>query len=147
MPAMLTDRSYSVLKNLGLAAPVTTGPTETRNYLEQQEVILLRQQQEQEQQLQQNVNHQHHNNDKLPSSSSSMSSTSSSGTIANNIISSSTITSTTNRSSTTVPARRSANDYRFGKSIGEGSFSTVYLAKDIHTNKEVASKCFNRNYA
>lgn len=144
MPAMLTDRSYSVLKNLGLAAPVTTGPTETRNYLEQQqqeEVILLRQQQEQEQQLQ-----HHHNNDKLPSSSSSsMSSTSSSGTIANNIISSSTITSTTNRSSTTVPTRRSANDYRFGKSIGEGSFSTVYLAKDIHTNKEVASKCLNCN--
>lgn len=43
----------------------------------------------------------------------------------------------------TVPTRstkRTANDYRFGKTIGEGSFSTVYLAKDIHTNKEVASK-------
>lgn len=41
-----------------------------------------------------------------------------------------------------VPVRsskRTANDYRFGKTIGEGSFSTVYLAKDIHTNKEVAS--------
>jgi hypothetical protein len=39
-----------------------------------------------------------------------------------------------------VPIKRSANDFRFGKSIGEGSFSTVYLAKDIHTQKEYASK-------
>lgn len=38
------------------------------------------------------------------------------------------------------PTKRSANDFRFGKSIGEGSFSTVYLAKDIHTNKEYASE-------
>lgn len=45
-----------------------------------------------------------------------------------------------NSSSTTRSHKRSANDYRFGKSIGEGSFSTVYLAKDIHTNKEVAIK-------
>lgn len=36
---------------------------------------------------------------------------------------------------------RTAHDFRFGKSIGEGSFSTVYLAKDIHTRKEYASKC------
>lgn len=35
---------------------------------------------------------------------------------------------------------RTPHDYRFGKSIGEGSFSTVYLAKDIHTLKEYASK-------
>lgn len=35
---------------------------------------------------------------------------------------------------------RTPHDYRFGKSIGEGSFSTVYLAKDIHTHKEYASK-------
>lgn len=31
-------------------------------------------------------------------------------------------------------------DFIFGKVIGEGSFSTVYLAKDIQTNKEFASK-------
>lgn len=36
---------------------------------------------------------------------------------------------------------RGVNDFRFGISIGEGSFSTVYLAKDIHTNREYASKC------
>lgn len=36
--------------------------------------------------------------------------------------------------------KRSASDFIFGKVIGEGSFSTVYLAKDIHTNKEFASK-------
>lgn len=38
------------------------------------------------------------------------------------------------------PNRRTPNDFRFGKSIGEGSFSTVYLAKDIHSSKEYASK-------
>lgn len=48
----------------------------------------------------------------------------------------------TNNTHYTRPARRTANDYRFGKSIGEGSFSTVYLAKDIYNNKEVASKLF-----
>lgn len=37
--------------------------------------------------------------------------------------------------------KRSSDDFIFGKVIGEGSFSTVYLAKDIHTNKEFASKC------
>lgn len=37
-------------------------------------------------------------------------------------------------------AKRTANDYRFGKTIGEGSFSSVYIAQDIHTKKEVASK-------
>lgn len=35
---------------------------------------------------------------------------------------------------------RGVNDFRFGISIGEGSFSTVYLAKDIHTNREYAIK-------
>lgn len=39
--------------------------------------------------------------------------------------------------------KRSASDFIFGKVIGEGSFSTVYLAKDIHTNKEFASKLIN----
>lgn len=38
------------------------------------------------------------------------------------------------------PKKRSSTDYIFGKVLGEGSFSTVYLAKDIHTNKEYASK-------
>lgn len=36
--------------------------------------------------------------------------------------------------------KRSANDFIFGKQIGEGSFSTVYLAKDIHTSREWAVK-------
>lgn len=39
-------------------------------------------------------------------------------------------------------ARRNANDFMFGKLIGEGSFSVVYLAKDVHTSKEWAGKCF-----
>jgi hypothetical protein len=36
--------------------------------------------------------------------------------------------------------KRSANDFRFLKAIGEGSFSTVYLAQDIHTKKKYASE-------
>lgn len=36
--------------------------------------------------------------------------------------------------------RRSHSDYIFGKVLGEGSFSTVYLAKDVHTSKEHAIK-------
>lgn len=46
----------------------------------------------------------------------------------------------TTNSNNTRPTRRTANDYRFGKTIGEGSFSSVYIAQDIHTKKEVASK-------
>lgn len=48
-----------------------------------------------------------------------------------------TVTTSRQRS---APTRRSVNDFRFGKSIGEGSFSTVYLCKDIHTGKECASE-------
>lgn len=36
--------------------------------------------------------------------------------------------------------KRTSSDYVFGKVLGEGSFSTVYLARDIHTNQEHASK-------
>ncbi|XP_017779038.1 PREDICTED: 3-phosphoinositide-dependent protein kinase 1 [Nicrophorus vespilloides] len=42
------------------------------------------------------------------------------------------------------PKKRSAADFIFGKVIGEGSFSTVYLAKDIHTNKEFAIKVLEK---
>ncbi|XP_063700254.1 3-phosphoinositide-dependent protein kinase 1-like [Culicoides brevitarsis] len=42
--------------------------------------------------------------------------------------------------------RRNANDFRFGRSIGEGSFSTVYLAKDIHTHKEYAIKVCDKKH-
>lgn len=37
-------------------------------------------------------------------------------------------------------AKRTAKDYIFGKMIGDGCYSTVFLAKDIHTGKEYASK-------
>ena len=36
--------------------------------------------------------------------------------------------------------RASPDDYIFGKLIGEGSFSSVFLAKDVKLNKEVAIK-------
>lgn len=56
-----------------------------------------------------------------------------------------TTTTNTNTTATTInnsarTPKRTANDYRFGKTIGEGSFSSVYIAQDIHTKKEVASK-------
>lgn len=37
-------------------------------------------------------------------------------------------------------SRKSANDFIFDKTIGEGSFSTVYLAKDVKTRLEYAIK-------
>lgn len=41
-------------------------------------------------------------------------------------------------------ARRSPNDFIFGRYIGEGSFSMVYLAVDIHSRREYASKSATR---
>ncbi|XP_034483533.1 3-phosphoinositide-dependent protein kinase 1 isoform X2 [Drosophila innubila] len=38
------------------------------------------------------------------------------------------------------PPRRSPNDFIFGRYIGEGSFSMVYLAVDIHSHREYAIK-------
>ncbi|XP_071449994.1 3-phosphoinositide-dependent protein kinase 1 [Hetaerina americana] len=45
-----------------------------------------------------------------------------------------------------TPAKRSPKDYIFGKVIGEGSFSTVYLAKYIHTGKEFAIKVCDKRH-
>lgn len=36
--------------------------------------------------------------------------------------------------------KKTPSDFIFGKVIGEGSFSVVYLAKDVQTHKEFASK-------
>lgn len=45
-----------------------------------------------------------------------------------------------------APLRKTAKDFRFGKLIGEGSFSMVYLAKDIHSNKEYAIKVCEKHH-
>ncbi|OQV21144.1 3-phosphoinositide-dependent protein kinase 1 [Hypsibius exemplaris] len=37
-------------------------------------------------------------------------------------------------------AKRTPNDFIFERVLGEGSFSTVYLARDIHTSKQYAIK-------
>ena len=45
------------------------------------------------------------------------------------------------RGSTSQDRRRAKpDDYIFGKLIGEGSFSSVFLAKDVKSEKEVAIK-------
>ncbi|XP_035229482.1 3-phosphoinositide-dependent protein kinase 1-like [Stegodyphus dumicola] len=49
-------------------------------------------------------------------------------------------------SSSKQPLKKSAKDFRFGKLIGEGSFSMVYLAKDIHSNKEYAIKVCEKRH-
>lgn len=41
---------------------------------------------------------------------------------------------------TTKQNKKSAMDYKFGKVIGEGSYSTVYLAKEVESGKEFASE-------
>ncbi|CAG7837784.1 unnamed protein product [Allacma fusca] len=38
------------------------------------------------------------------------------------------------------PTKKTANDYAFGKLLGEGSFSNVYLAKDVKAQREYAIK-------
>jgi len=45
---------------------------------------------------------------------------------------------------TEAPKKKSSSDYYFGRVIGEGSFSTVYLAKDASSKKEVAIKMCNK---
>ncbi|XP_014290824.1 3-phosphoinositide-dependent protein kinase 1 isoform X2 [Halyomorpha halys] len=44
------------------------------------------------------------------------------------------------------PTKRSTKDFIFGKVIGEGSFSTVYLTKDIHSAKEYAIKVCDKRH-
>lgn len=36
--------------------------------------------------------------------------------------------------------RRSESDYHFGRVLGEGSFSTVYVARELASRKEYASE-------
>ncbi|XP_076649640.1 phosphoinositide-dependent kinase 1 isoform X4 [Halictus rubicundus] len=59
------------------------------------------------------------------------------------------VSPTTNPALTTINPpthKRTPKDFIFGKVIGEGSFSTVYLAKDIHTSKEYAIKVCDKRH-
>lgn len=51
---------------------------------------------------------------------------------------------TTDGMTATKVSKRSVKDYIFGKVIGEGSFSTVFLAKDIHTGRQYAIKSYEK---
>ncbi|XP_068618793.1 3-phosphoinositide-dependent protein kinase 1 isoform X2 [Battus philenor] len=55
-------------------------------------------------------------------------------------------TSTPASSQSFKPTKRTAKDYIFGKLIGDGCYSTVFLAKDIHTGKEYAIKVCEKLY-
>ncbi|KAG8189288.1 hypothetical protein JTE90_019048 [Oedothorax gibbosus] len=56
------------------------------------------------------------------------------------------ITGKSSSQSVKQPLKKSAKDFRFGKLIGEGSFSMVYLAKDIYSNKEYAIKVCEKRH-
>lgn len=49
-------------------------------------------------------------------------------------------------SGTSKPVKKTPNDFVFGKVIGEGSFSTVYLAKETSTGKEFAIKVLEKKH-
>lgn len=44
------------------------------------------------------------------------------------------------------PKKKEEVDFYFGRIIGEGSFSTVYLCKEVNNNKEYAIKVCNKNH-
>ncbi|CAH2091247.1 unnamed protein product [Euphydryas editha] len=55
-------------------------------------------------------------------------------------------TSTHSSNQTYKHTKRTAKDYIFGKLIGDGCYSTVFLAKDIHTGKEYAIKVCEKSH-
>ncbi|ESP01382.1 hypothetical protein LOTGIDRAFT_111786 [Lottia gigantea] len=50
------------------------------------------------------------------------------------------------RESSTVSLKKTPNDFVFGRQIGEGSFSTVYLARELESGKEYAIKVLEKNH-
>lgn len=45
-----------------------------------------------------------------------------------------------------IPNRRNVQDYQFGTRIGEGSYSTVYLASDVYNKKTYAIKVLSKKH-
>ncbi|XP_055912054.1 3-phosphoinositide-dependent protein kinase 1 isoform X2 [Eupeodes corollae] len=79
-------------------------------------------------------------------SSSSSSSPIKTSTTTNNTTSTSPASSSTPPTAGTTPPKKSPNDFVFGKVIGEGSFSTVFLAMDVHTKREYAIKVCEKQH-
>ena len=44
------------------------------------------------------------------------------------------------------PGKKEVSDFYFGRIIGEGAFSTVYLCKEVNNQKEYAIKVCNKNH-
>ena len=44
------------------------------------------------------------------------------------------------------PRKKGEGDFYFGRIIGEGSFSNVYLCKEVSSQKEFAIKVCNKNH-
>lgn len=51
-----------------------------------------------------------------------------------------------NRTGHKPPLKKKPEDYIFGKVIGEGSYSTVFLAKEINSNRESAIKVLEKRF-
>ncbi|KAL5019256.1 hypothetical protein ScPMuIL_004978 [Solemya velum] len=52
----------------------------------------------------------------------------------------------TNNSAAKKPIKKTPEDFIFGKVIGEGSYSTVYLAKELSSGKEFAIKVLEKKH-
>ncbi|XP_055847143.1 3-phosphoinositide-dependent protein kinase 1 isoform X2 [Episyrphus balteatus] len=99
--------------------------------------------QQQQQQLNGKTNLTTTDSNKLSSCSSSSSSPIKTTNTSTSPASSS---STTPPTAGTTPPKKSPNDFVFGKVIGEGSFSTVFLAMDVHTKREYAIKVCEKQH-
>lgn len=86
-----------------------------------------------QQQQQTSTNHPASSYTTLTSTTSSISSAASANTLNPN-------SSTPPTPLAVTPPKKSPKDFIFGKFIGEGSFSNVYLGVDINTKREYASK-------
>ncbi|XP_059172685.1 3-phosphoinositide-dependent protein kinase 1-like [Physella acuta] len=96
-----------------------------------------------------NINVDRSNNSQQDDKKASSPSSSKEKTLTNSVIeqsSSSVDTSDPTHSVAKPKAKKTPNDFIFGKVIGEGSYSTVYLAKEVSTQREYAIKVCDKKH-